>query len=109
MISAKKPREADKLIGMRLRSLRLERNMSQTALGLELGVTFQQIQKYENGINRITGTRMQRAAEVLGVPLSHFYGNQSADDSTRLMALFEAITDLRKRKAILTLVESMAT
>jgi transcriptional regulator with XRE-family HTH domain len=81
--------------------------MSQRVLGDALGVTFQQVQKYEQGTNRITGVRMRRAAEQLGVPLTYFYGTSDAGDAARLMDMFESITDERKRQAIIALIESM--
>ncbi|RYG16120.1 XRE family transcriptional regulator, partial [bacterium] len=97
----------DRAVGARLRELRRERRMSQRVLGEALGVTFQQVQKYEQGTNRITGVRMRRAADLLGVPLGYFHGVPGGGDSARLMHLFESITDGKKRQAILTLVESM--
>ena len=47
--------------------------MSQEKLGEALGITFQQIQKYEKGTNRISASRLQQAARVLGVPVEYFY------------------------------------
>lgn len=55
----------DREIGMRIRALRTARNMTQQGLGEHLGVTFQQVQKYEKGANRVGGSRIQRLAEVL--------------------------------------------
>src|SRR4051795_8296778 len=65
------PRDAE--IGKRIRARRLERGLSQTELGQRLGVTFQQIQKYEKGANRVGAGRLQRIAEVLDVPITFFY------------------------------------
>ena len=65
------PRDGE--IGKRVRTLRLQRDMSQTELGNSLQVTFQQVQKYENGANRISAGRLQRIAEVLDVPVTFFY------------------------------------
>lgn len=65
------PRDAE--IGQRVRSLRLQRGLSQTELGNLINVTFQQVQKYEKGANRISAGRLQRIAEVLGVPAAHFF------------------------------------
>src|ERR1700740_2915779 len=65
------PRDAE--IGLRVRSLRLQRGLSQTELGSLISVTFQQVQKYEKGANRISAGRLQHIAEVLGVPASVFF------------------------------------
>jgi transcriptional regulator with XRE-family HTH domain len=63
----------DPRIGMRIRTLRLERGLSQAELGNLLGVSFQQIQKYEKGVNRVSAGRIHRVAEVLDVPVTFFY------------------------------------
>jgi len=65
------PRDID--IAKRVRALRLQRGLSQTELGEVLGVTFQQVQKYERGTNRISAGRLYRIAGVLDVPVSFFY------------------------------------
>src|SRR5215471_18672638 len=65
------PRDAE--IGQRVRALRLQRGLSQTELGNLISVTFQQVQKYEKGANRISAGRLQRVAEVLGVPVVYFF------------------------------------
>lgn len=63
----------DAEIGKRVRTLRLQRGLSQTELGSLINVTFQQVQKYEKGTNRISAGRLQRIAEVLSVPVSFFF------------------------------------
>jgi len=65
------PRDAE--IGQRVRALRLQRGLSQTELGQLISVTFQQVQKYEKGANRISAGRLQRIAEVLGMPVAFFF------------------------------------
>ena len=65
------PRDAE--IGQRVRALRLQRGLSQTELGNLISVTFQQVQKYEKGANRISAGRLQGIAEVLGVPVAYFF------------------------------------
>ena len=67
------PRDA--AIGNRLRTLRLQRGLSQTELGTLISVTFQQVQKYEKGTNRISAGRLQRIAEVLSVPVAFFFAS----------------------------------
>ena len=67
---------ADKIdahIGGRVRLRRMAVGMSQEQLGAALGVTFQQVQKYEKGLNRIGAGRLYRISQVLGVPVAHFY------------------------------------
>ncbi len=60
-------------VGQRLRLLRKERGLSQTALAARVGVTFQQLQKYETGKNRLSASRLYRLAFVLGVDVSAFF------------------------------------
>jgi transcriptional regulator with XRE-family HTH domain len=71
------PRDAE--IGRRVRTLRLERGLSQTELGSLINVTFQQVQKYEKGTNRISAGRLQHIAEVLNVPVSFFFAGDEKD------------------------------
>ncbi len=63
----------DKEIGSRMRMRRMLIGMSQEKLGAALGLTFQQVQKYEKGTNRIGASRLHRIASVLGVPINFFY------------------------------------
>ena len=65
------PRDAE--IGRRMRALRLERGLSQTELGTMLGVTFQQIQKYENGKNRVSAARLFEICKALNVSLASMF------------------------------------
>ena len=65
----------DKVIGQRLRSFRLAKEMSQDDLGTQLGVSFQQIQKYEKGANRLSGSRLITAANVLGTSVEQILGS----------------------------------
>jgi transcriptional regulator with XRE-family HTH domain len=63
----------DILIGERVRIFRQEIRMSQEKLGFEVGVTFQQIQKYENGSNRISAVRLFQFSKILNVSLDEFF------------------------------------
>src|SRR5947207_9793403 len=67
--------EIDVEVAKRLRALRLQRHLSQTDLSQALGVTFQQVQKYERGTNRISAGRLCRIAEVLDVPVAFFFAD----------------------------------
>jgi DNA-binding XRE family transcriptional regulator len=66
-------RDIDVRIGHQLRVARQSQNMSQTALAHALGITFQQVQKYESGSNRISAGRLFDAAHVLGLPITYFF------------------------------------
>src|SRR5690348_17312488 len=68
----KKPKATDVLVGQRVRMARLMASMSQTELGENIGITFQQVQKYEKGGNRISSSRLAQISEVLGKPVSWF-------------------------------------
>ena len=70
---SKKPNPIDIHVGSRVRLRRTMQGVSQEKLGEALGVTFQQVQKYEKGTNRIGASRMQQIAEVLKVPVSFFF------------------------------------
>jgi len=67
------PDPIDVSIGSRLRQRRLSLGLSQPALAKTLGITFQQIQKYERGSNRIVASRLYRLAQVLRVPIQYFF------------------------------------
>jgi len=72
-MTAKSPNPADIHIGGRIRLARLEIHMSQEKLGERLGLTFQQVQKYEKGANRVGGSRLWAISQVLGVPPAFFF------------------------------------
>ena len=66
---------ADALIGNRLRQRRLEMHVSQTELGAQLGISFQQIQKYEKGANRLGDGRLNQIAAILKTDMAYFMGD----------------------------------
>src|SRR5438045_4701766 len=74
-IRARRADSRDAEVGRRVRSRRLECRFSQTELAERIGVTFQQVQKYEKGVNRIGAGRLQRISEALEVPISFFLGS----------------------------------
>ncbi|BAQ16962.1 helix-turn-helix domain-containing protein [Methyloceanibacter caenitepidi] len=125
----KKTGPVDGHVGRRIRLRRMQVGLSQTDLGDALGLTFQQIQKYENGANRIGAGRLVEIAAVLGIEVGWFFedapapergapiGAAAAEDPLALLATrdglalaeaFGAITDPRQRRAVLQLVRSMA-
>ena len=67
------PDPIDKHIGSKIRLRRLEIGWSQSKIGNGLGITFQQVQKYEKGTNRIAASRLYKLAEILGVPITFFF------------------------------------
>jgi transcriptional regulator with XRE-family HTH domain len=110
---------ADVLVGKRVRAYRLARRMSQSELGEKIGVTFQQIQKYEKGINRIGSGRLKKVASVLGVGIAALFaegeGEHSGPDpltamlsqtyAGRLLEAFGAIAEDKQRLALVRLAE----
>lgn len=71
--SGKSATAVDRHVGSRIRVRRNMRGLSQTELASALGITFQQVQKYEKGTNRIGAGRLYRVAEILGVPVQWFF------------------------------------
>jgi transcriptional regulator with XRE-family HTH domain len=67
------PHPIDIIVGENLRRLRIQAGLSQTELGQCIGVSFQQIQKYENGRNRLAASRLWECAEALSVPVEAFF------------------------------------
>jgi transcriptional regulator with XRE-family HTH domain len=114
------PRDAE--IGQRVRALRLQRGLSQTELGQLISVTFQQVQKYEKGANRISAGRLQRMAEVLDVPVAYFFavpadtsdaaaeeaGFLRTEGALRLARAYARIKEPGVRLQLLRLTEAIA-
>lgn len=96
----RRPVDLDKAIGERLRALREARGLTQAALAARCGLSFQQIQKYERGINRISASRLYAFAAALGVDVATFLGGMAdgapaGQDRTRLAARLDtAVADL---------------
>lgn len=86
----KVPNPIDQHVGSRVRMRRILANLSQEKLGDALGITFQQVQKYEKGTNRIGASRMQNIAQVLGVPVSYFFENAPLGNATTDSGFAEA-------------------
>lgn len=72
------PHPIDLRVGANLRQFRLEAGMSQAEIGARIGVSFQQVQKYENGTNRLAASRLWECAEALGVPVQAFFAVQKS-------------------------------
>ena len=90
--------DVDRMIGSLLRSRRMALGMSQTALGKSIGVTFQQIQKYERATNRISGATLYRFAKVLEVPVNYFFQDLPKTENGRSESRSEAIAFLTTKK-----------
>ncbi len=130
-MSAKTPNPVDKYVGSRVRMRRIMLGLSQEKLGDALGLTFQQIQKYEKGTNRIGASRLHQIADILQVPVSFlFEGGPTSNTSVEglgvapspayvsdflatseglaLTRAFTKITDAKLRRSIVDLVEQIA-
>ena len=123
-MSRKGPNSIDKIVGQNIRMHRLAKGLSQTELGERLGLTFQQVQKYEKGSNRVGSGRLFEIAGVLGVNVTVFFAggerigrasSQSLLDllsephSLRLAQAFSRISDKHMRRSVVQLVEKIAT
>jgi transcriptional regulator with XRE-family HTH domain len=91
--------KGDKMMGQRVRVRRTELKMSQAELGDKLGVSFQQIQKYEKGVNRIGSVRLGKISEVLQVPISFFYDNNPKQQEMESMIYDDPRFSLRAIRA----------
>lgn len=113
----------DQRIGKLIRILRHKAKLSQTELGQALGVSFQQIQKYEKGANRVASSTLPALSKALGVPPSYFFekhkttANFQGGDALALLAdkrahrmlmAFGGIKDNKMKSAVLDLVEKLA-
>lgn len=127
---SRSPDPTDKHVGSRIRMRRLMLDMSQTALADALGISFQQVQKYENGRNRVSASRLQQMSNILEVPVLFFFeglptasnaakGKATAPSpgyvneflaSSDGLSLVKAYTQIKRRKlrsAIVRLVEGL--
>jgi transcriptional regulator with XRE-family HTH domain len=123
-VAKRSPLPIDVLVGQNIRICRLQKGLSQGELGRRIGVTFQQVQKYEKGANRVGASRLTQIADVLGVPIpTLFDGAPTAAQHTsteptarfllakphslRLLQGFDKIDNDATRLAVLHLVESL--
>jgi transcriptional regulator with XRE-family HTH domain len=133
MIAKKAPNPVDKHVGSRVRMRRMMLGMSQEKLGNALGLTFQQVQKYEKGTNRIGASRLQQIAHIVQVPVAFFFEGApsvpgagrhdgmgeapspayvsdflATSDGLALTKAFTRIGDSKLRRRIVDLVEQIA-
>ncbi|MEK9671776.1 MAG: helix-turn-helix transcriptional regulator [Rhodospirillaceae bacterium] len=130
------PHPVDIHVGSRVREQRKRKGLNQGELGDSLGLTFQQIQKYERGANRIGASRLFQLGQILGVPVTYFFDNMPKDiqmsqanfdldvefaeyprgssevmgssETTRLVTAYYAIANSRKRRAVHDLIASLS-
>jgi transcriptional regulator with XRE-family HTH domain len=86
-------------IGQRIRALRKLKNMTQTHLADKIGVRFQQVQKYENGTNRVGGARLQAIATALGVAPSFMFGEKLEHETDAMFRMLKRSESVRLIKA----------
>ncbi len=130
MLAKKVPNPVDKYVGTRVRMRRMMLSMSQERLGDALGLTFQQVQKYEKGANRIGASRLQQISDILNVPVSFFFEGApnmpghsgmgetpspayvsdflATSDGLLLIKYFMKIKNNKLRRRIVELVEQVA-
>jgi transcriptional regulator with XRE-family HTH domain len=117
---AKEPHPVDAIVGARLRSARVAKGLTQAALAKSIGVAFQQVQKYENGSNRVSASMLVEIADVLGTRASRFLeglGKESAvagggepenaDEAREFTAIYRLLPKAT-RAAVLQLTRSLA-
>lgn len=92
MVTKKTTNPIDKHVGSRVRMRRVLIGMSQERLGDALGLTFQQVQKYEKGINRIGASRLQQISNILGMPVEFFFEGAPSSES-RINEGFNEVSD----------------
>jgi transcriptional regulator with XRE-family HTH domain len=120
------PNPIDVHVGGRIRMRRLLLGMNQETLANALGLTFQQVQKYEGGANRVSASRLSAMAEILGVPIAYFFGDLQPDDADlspedrqwrehlqrpetiEFIRLYYAISDHKVRQQFLEMAKTVA-
>ena len=131
MTDSKLPSGIDRVVGQRIRWRRRELKLTQERLGELLDLTFQQVQKYEKGVNRVSAGRLYEIAGVLGVPINYFFEgaeefleaeqSEFAEDedephapvmtpeTLELISAFQKIEDVSLRKSLLNTVRAAAS
>jgi transcriptional regulator with XRE-family HTH domain len=110
-----------KTAGQLVKEFRRGKRMSQMELAERIGVSYQQVQKYEKGTNRISVDRLQQIANALDVPIKEFFSSEKwmvsetqaaygkvSDDEQRLLHLFRSIKDKKTKRTLLELVKTMS-
>ncbi len=116
---ARASQEIDKWVGRRISELRREAGLSQSALAASLDLSFQQIQKYEAGLNRVSASRLYQLAQLFECAVSDFFPHSEAaavsTHDTRdgkqhlaMMSAYPRIEDANLRRSVLDIVEALA-
>lgn len=128
-MTARAATNIDQHVGARMRLRRSQLDMSQSLLGEHLGVTFQQVQKYERGTNRIGASRLFNMSKIMGVPIQYFfegldesghldlaesesetlYDFIASTDGLDLAAAFSGIDDQGVRRRLIDLIRTLST
>jgi len=124
-VRARTGNPVDVAVGARIRNLRLRNKLSQEEVGRRLKISFQQVQKYEKGTNRVGASRLSELAKIFGVSVDAFFSEVGGSGATkeaqrrpidrltdrhtiRLVEAYEALTDPKLKVAIVELAEQMA-
>ena len=122
------PNPTDVQVGARVRQRRVQLGLSQEKLGEALGLTFQQVQKYERGANRVGASRLWDISRILGVPVSYFYSGAEEDEggaglapaasldenpmvrreTMELVRVYYRVSDATMRRRLFELVKALA-
>jgi transcriptional regulator with XRE-family HTH domain len=122
-MAKKKPDPIDVHVAANIRLFRSAKGLSQTTLGDILRVTFQQVQKYEKGLNRVGSSRLSILSKTLGIPINRFFEDHDEIDgggtskvvadllsqqfSMRMLRAFARVRPVRKRLALIHLIEAL--
>jgi transcriptional regulator with XRE-family HTH domain len=112
----------DQMVGARMKAARRERGLNQEEFASRLGVTFQQIQKYERGVNRVSASRLFKASQILSKPVDWFFADQASrpkvsgevwealatKEGLQLMTSFAKIANINLRRRIVSLAKALA-
>ena len=122
-MATRKSGPLDAMVGARISMLRVNRGISQAILAERIGVTFQQMQKYERGANRVGARRLSQVASVLGISVGELFESSEAESpglnssarllaepgASRVLKAYARTTSPRVRLCIAKLVESVAS
>ena len=119
-MTVKSTTDVDHAVGLRIAAIRKAKRLSQTELGKHVGVTFQQIQKYEKGVNRVSSGRLQQIAQFFEVPMSALFGESEPQGQDKMfpflaepgaieiLAAYASIEDSDLRRDVLSIVRTAA-
>jgi transcriptional regulator with XRE-family HTH domain len=120
------PGEVDKIVGQNIRIFRLARGFSQTKLATSVGLSFQQVQKYEKGTNRVGSSVLVKIAEALDTPVVRFFDNRASGiedgipadiltgllatpDGIRMLRALSKVTNAKVRRSLVLLAETITS